>query len=209
MFKDVTKIMLRDFMIVKDKYILMITLSFIVLTLIDIFLAHDFTGFKLLLGVLMFLMTLFQVEGEAKFDKIQLGLPVRRSTIVIARYFMVVVLTIISGVVVTIIHHILINFNLLPVSHAITFKIWVEFILSSTLLFGVFLAMYYKMDNYKDSIPYSVMILLPILVLVTYLDSSMKLGWSIPAQIVLVAGLVIAYLGSMLLAIKFYEKREF
>jgi len=201
--------MLRDFMIVKDKYLLMTSLSFIVLTLIDIFLAHDFTHFKLLLGALMFLMAIIQVEGEARFDKIEHCLPVRRSTIVIARYLMVVVLTIISGVVVTIIHSILINFNLLPISHAITLKIWVEFILSSILLFGVFLTTYYKRGNYKDSIPYSLMILLPFLVLITYLEKSNKVAWSTTSQIALIVGLVIAYFASMLLAIKFHNQREF
>lgn len=206
---NILKVMLRDFMIVKDKYLLLITLSFIVLTLIDIFLAHDFTGYKLLLGALMFLMTLFQVEGEAKFDKIQLVLPVRRSTIVISRYLMVFGLTIISGVVVTIIHSMLIYFNLLPISHAITLSRWIDFILSSTLLFGVFLTMYYKIGNYKDSIPYSVMIILPILVLGTYLEQSMKVSLSITSQIGLIVGLVIAYFASMLLAIQFYNKREF
>jgi len=209
MVKNVIKIMLRDFMIVKDKYLLMTTLSFVVLTLIDIFLAHDFTGYKLLLGALMFLMTIIQVEGEARFDIIELGLPVRRSTIVIARYLMVVVLTIISGVVVTIIHNILINYNLLPIYHAITLKIWVEFVVSSALLFGVFLTMYYKMANYKDSMPYSVMIILPIAVLGTFLERSMKVSWSITAQIALIVCLVIAYFASMLLAIKFHNQREF
>jgi len=209
MFKNVINVMLRDFMIVKDKYLLMTSLSFIVLTLIDIFLAHDFTHFKLLLGALMFLMAIIQVEGEARFDKIEHGLPVRRSTIVIARYLMVVVLTIISGVVVTIIHSILINFNLLPISHAITLKIWVEFILSSILLFGVFLTTYYKRGNYKDSIPYSIMILLPFLVLITYLEKSNKVAWSTTSQIALIVGLVIAYFASMLLAIKFHNQREF
>jgi len=211
MSKNILKIMHRDFKIIQKQYLLALFALTSALTLIEIFGNREFNGLKLL-WVSFFYFILTQANYHiSKFENVSLGMPIKRSDNVIAQFLSYFIISSASGFIITGLNRLLFNMGLLTNIHLITWEMGVSNFVSNIALIGIFLPIFYKVGDYVKALWISLICFAAFLVFAEIIEK--KNLDIIPdvctSPFFYVSILIIAYFSSMLLAIKFYNKREF
>jgi len=211
MFINVFNIILRDFNIIKKQYLLAIIGLITVLTIAEIFIGREFNNLKLL-WVSFFYFILMQSNYRlAKFENIGLSLLIKRSDNVVASFLSYFILFSISGFIISGLNRFLYNLGFLTEINLITWEMGISNFISNIILIGVFLPVMYKAGDYMKAMWISLLIVSPTLLSYDYMvkcGNKFSPNFNLSPYL-LIGFLVLAYFSSMLLAIQFYNKREF
>lgn len=207
---NILKVMNRDFQIVKKQYLLLMVTSILLFTLLEVVAFTQLTSYKLLLFSFTFFLTLQAHFTNMKFDMVGVTIPTKRSTYVIALYFIFFILMVIAPFVIGGLNVLLIHFGKLPIKHLITIEMGLDSIYVNILVLAVNLPLYFKLGDFRKSTLYTVLFYFAFLALIftlKYFGVAFKLGDSY--SIFNTIFMLCLYLGSMFLAIKLYNRREF
>lgn len=208
---NILKVMHRDFRIVQKQYLLMMLGFITVMTLLEIFASSDFTSQKMFWFSFIYFLTMQAQYTNTKFDNISLSLPINRSENVLSLYSSFFILFSCSPFIVGGLNKILYIYGLMPEANLITFKMGFSNFSSNVIVLGAFLPLYFKFGDFRKAITTLLLIFIPFLVIAMILKKSdiVILPDLNPSSFIIIIGFIVLYCISMLISIKFYNKREF
>lgn len=207
----VLKIMHRDFKIVQKQYLLMTIALIIVFTLLDILSNSNNASMKMFWLSFTYFITMQAQYTNSKYDNISLSLPIKRYENVMSLYFSFFILFSSSPFIIGGLNKILYIYGLMPEANLINTAMGLTNFSSNVIVLGAFLPLYFKFGDFRKAITTLLLILVPFIVIAMILKKSdiVLLPNIQPSVFLIITGFIVLYFISMMISIKFYNKREF
>jgi len=207
---NILKVMDNNYQIVKRQYLLIMVTSILLFTLFEVVAFTMLTSYKIHLFSFTFFLTMQANFTNMKFDMVGVTIPTKRSTYVIALYLIFFILMVIAPFAIGGLNGLLIHFGKLQLKHVITLEMGLGSIYTNIMVLAVNLPLYFKLGDFRKSTFYTVLFYFAFLALLFSLKHfgiafNLRDTYTFSDTILMLC----LYLGSMLVAIKLYNRREF